>query len=117
MFIIRKEFAFSASHQLSGLPENHPCSKLHGHNYTVIVELRGPINSVGFVKDYRELDLVKRYIDSHLDHGHLNDLLLFNPTAELLAKFLYDEFKQYYPELYAVEVCETPKTMARYEHS
>jgi 6-pyruvoyltetrahydropterin/6-carboxytetrahydropterin synthase len=116
MYKISKQFSFSASHILEGLPQEHPCSRLHGHNYVVTVHLRaGQLNSAGFVKDYRELDGVKKYIDSTLDHRHLNDVLPFNPTAENMAKYLYDVFVKDIPELYAVEVSETPKTTAIYE--
>lgn len=116
MYKISKQFAFSASHILEGLPQEHPCSRLHGHNYVVTVHLKaGQLNDVGFVKDYRELDSVKRYIDDTLDHRHLNDIFSFNPTAENMAKYLYDVFKKDIPELYAVEVSETPKTTAIYE--
>jgi 6-pyruvoyltetrahydropterin/6-carboxytetrahydropterin synthase len=116
MYKISKQFSFSASHILDGLPQEHPCSRLHGHNYVITVHLRAEqLNSVGFVKDYRELNNVKRYIDEKLDHRHLNDILPFNPTAENMAKYLYDVFKADIPELYAVEVSETPKTTAVYE--
>lgn len=116
MYKISKQFAFSASHILEGLPQEHPCSRLHGHNYVIIVHLKSEqLNEVGFVKDYRELDAVKQYIDEKLDHRHLNDIFPFNPTAENMAKFLYDTFKKDISELYAVEVSETPKTTAIYE--
>lgn len=116
MFTIRKEFSFSASHQLMGLPKEHPCSRLHGHNYVVTVELRSAtLKEVGFIKDYRELDFIKKYLDSYLDHQHLNDVFSHNPTAELMAKTLFRVFKETCPELFAVEVSETPKTSARYE--
>ena len=39
MFRITKEFHFSASHQLTALPAEHQCARLHGHNYIVVVEL------------------------------------------------------------------------------
>ena len=39
MYRITKEFHFSASHQLSHLPDDHQCARLHGHNYIVVVEL------------------------------------------------------------------------------
>ena len=116
MYKISKQFSFSASHQLNGLPTDHPCSSLHGHNYIVTVYLKSQmLNETGFVRDYRSLDIVKKFIDETLDHRHLNDVLRFNPTAENMAKFLYDTFKQAIPELYAVEVSETPKTSAMYE--
>ena len=116
MFIIRKEFAFSASHKLEGLPKEHPCSNLHGHNYVVTIELASEgINEVGFVVDYRKLDPIKHWIDGVLDHKHLNDVLEFNPTAENMAFYIFNMFNSTFPLLIAVEVSETPKTSARYE--
>lgn len=116
MYKISKQFAFSASHILDGLPETHPCARLHGHNYVVTVYLKSDkLNDVGFVRDYRELANVKEFIDNKLDHRHLNDVFPFNPTAENMAKYLFDTFKKEIPELTAVEVCETPKTSAIYE--
>ena len=116
MYKIRKEFHFSASHQLNCLPETNPCSRVHGHNYVVTVELCvKELNDVGFVVDYRALDDIKKYIDDVLDHQHLNDILPFNPTAENMAKNMYEYFNFLHPEVCAVEVCETPKTSARYE--
>lgn len=116
MYKISKQFSFSASHILQGLSKDHPCSRLHGHNYVITIHLKKEsLNNVGFVKDYRELENVKKYIDDILDHRHLNDILPFNPTAENIAKYLYDTFKNNIPELYAVEVSETPKTSAIYE--
>ena len=53
MFRITKEFHFSASHQLKGLPAEHQCARLHGHNYVVEVELSAEtLNEHGFVRDY-----------------------------------------------------------------
>ena len=115
MYVIRKEFAFSASHQLKGLPEDHPCSRVHGHNYVITVELQSDkINEVGFVQDYRALDPIKKWIDDHFDHRHLNDVMPLNPSAERIAKFLFELFTDDFPTLWAVEVSETPKTTARY---
>ena len=116
MYIIRKEFSFSASHCLEHLQAEHPCSRIHGHNYVVTVELRGKtLSDAGFVRDYRALSPVKDFLDSALDHRHLNDFLPFNPSAENIARHLYELFRGTIPELYAVEVSETPKTTARYE--
>jgi 6-pyruvoyltetrahydropterin/6-carboxytetrahydropterin synthase len=117
MYKISKEFPFSAAHSLFGLADDHPCSRMHGHNYVVTVHLRSKeLNKQGFVRDYNELRLVKEYIDSTLDHRNLNDILTpLNSSAENLAKMLYDVFKPLLPELYAIEVSETPKTSAIYE--
>ena len=116
MYIISKEFHFSASHILSGLPEGHQCGRMHGHNYVIVLFLKSDtLNKTGFVQDYGELKEVKEWIDETLDHRHLNDALPFNPTAENMAKHIYTYFKGFYPKLAAVEVWETPKTKARYE--
>ncbi|WP_350334137.1 6-pyruvoyl trahydropterin synthase family protein [Coralliovum pocilloporae] len=116
MYTISKQFHFSASHQLIGLPEDHPCARLHGHNYIAEVELRSEVlNSVGFVRDYRELAALKDYIDGQLDHRHLNDVLGDDlVTAERLAKHLFDWASARWPEVSAVRVSETPKTWAEY---
>lgn len=116
MYTISKEYHFSASHILHGLADDHPCSRLHGHNYVIEVELRSEtLNEVGFVRDYRELDALKTYIDGKLDHRHLNDVLGDdNTTAELLAKHLYDWCVAKWSETTAVRVRETPKSCAEY---
>jgi 6-pyruvoyltetrahydropterin/6-carboxytetrahydropterin synthase len=121
MFAIRKCFEFSASHVLAGLPADHPCTRLHGHNYRVTVELTaGDLDCAGFVWDYRNLDGVKRWLDDTFDHRHLNDVVPVNPSAENLARMIFEVVAG--PELglpgrvtvEAVAVEETPKTWAEY---
>jgi len=116
MYRITKEFAFSASHRIGGLPSDHPCARLHGHNYAVVVELSGStLDTVGFVRDYHELAALKSYIDDTLDHRHLNEVLGDDcVTAERLARHLYDWCVARWPETSAVRVSETPKTWAEY---
>ncbi|MFX0547004.1 6-pyruvoyl trahydropterin synthase family protein [Roseovarius sp. S1116L3] len=116
MYRITKEFHFSASHQLFGLPEDHQCARLHGHNYIAVVELASKtLNAHGFVRDYLELAPLKRYIDDELDHRHLNDVLGDDcVTAERMAKHLYDWCAARWPETAAVKISETPKTWAEY---
>jgi 6-pyruvoyltetrahydropterin/6-carboxytetrahydropterin synthase len=117
MYTITKQFTFSASHQLAGLPDGHPCGRVHGHNYIVEVVLQSErLNEVGFVRDYGELWKVKSYIDEGLDHRHLNDVLPVgcNPTAENLAHRLFDYCILHWPEVVAVRVSETAKTWAEY---
>lgn len=116
MYKIRKEFACSCMHQLACLPKDHPCARVHGHNYVITVELQSEtLNEVGFIKDYGELKPIKDWIDNTMDHRPLNDVFDFNPTAENMAYHIYSIFKMTFPQLHAVEVSETPKTSARYE--
>ena len=114
MFRITKQFHFSASHILKGLADDHPCGRLHGHNYIVEVELQAEtLGPTGFVRDYHELAPLKHLIDDELDHRHLNDVLA-TPTSEVLAKHFYDWCKQHWPEVCAVRIAETPKIWAEY---
>lgn len=116
LFIIAKTFAFSASHVLFGLPEDHPCARLHGHNYEVTVEMvSASLDAFGFVCDYRSLDPLKKWIDETLDHRHLNDVLgKDNTTAERIARAIHEEARYRGFTLSAVTVKETPSTQATY---
>ena len=116
VYKISKQFAFSASHVLDLLPAGHPCARLHGHNYLITVHLKSEtLDEYGFVKDYKALNTVKQFIDETLDHRFLNDCIPEHPTSENIARFLFDQFKPDMPELYAVEVSETPNTSCIYE--
>lgn len=118
MFQISKTFDFSASHQLEGLPADHQCARLHGHNYVVRVELTAPsLDDVGFVYDYGRLSFIKDHLDENFDHRHLNDVLPFNPTAEHMARHLAEVVARLVDRddvEVSVSVSETPKTWATY---
>ncbi len=116
MYTITKEFHFSASHQLTSLPLDHPCARMHGHNYAVVVELAAEeLNRHGFVRDYRELKAFKIYLDDEIDHRHLNEVFDCEAvTAEYLARHFYQWCKARWPEVSAVRVSETSKTWAQY---
>ena len=116
MYIIAKRFAFSASHVIGGLPADHPCARLHGHNYEVEIVLESAgLDTVGFIRDYRELAALKAFIDDTLDHRHLNEVLGHDrTTSEVIARWLFDWCRERWPEVAAVRVSETPKTWAEY---
>lgn len=115
---ISKEFAFSASHILGGLPEVHQCARLHGHNIVVRVTLAAEdLDATGFVLDYGELGPLGRWLDATFDHRHLNDVVDFNPTAENLARFVFEKCVSMRWPVVLVEWSETPKTWASYERA
>ncbi|GGR41652.1 6-pyruvoyl trahydropterin synthase family protein [Streptomyces roseolus] len=120
MLTITKEFHFSASHVLDRLPAWHQCARMHGHNYIVVLELSAPreaLTEAGFVRDYRELDAFKKWMDDTLDHRHLNEAMGggdVSPSAENLAVWIFDLWHERLPELTAVQISETPKTWATY---
>jgi 6-pyruvoyltetrahydropterin/6-carboxytetrahydropterin synthase len=118
VYRIDKTFTFSAAHFLHGLPPDHPCSRMHGHNYIVKLILEADVlNEVGFVRDYRELDKFKGWLDTNFDHQLINDLeqhMGGQPTAEIMAQSIFEVAANLYPEVVAVGVSETEKTWAWY---
>lgn len=119
MWQISKDFKFSASHQLIGLPEGHQCGRVHGHNYIVRVTLASNrLDSHGFVLDYGELKPFSTWIDETLDHRHLNDVIDLQPSAELIAVHLAAMVRRLAPLpprcTVKVAVSETPNTWAEY---
>ena len=120
MFTVSKRFSFSASHVLFGLGDDHPCSRLHGHNYDVeVIAAANALDERGFVVDFKELDLVKDWVDATLDHRHLNDVMEGQPSAEAIAKLICDWCRAQLPpaiaaKITAVRAWETPKAYAEY---
>jgi 6-pyruvoyltetrahydropterin/6-carboxytetrahydropterin synthase len=107
---IAKQYNFSAAHFLTGVPDSHPCAKLHGHNYIVEIQVRGDVSPMtGMLIDYYEIDKAMKPIIAKLDHICLNDIIE-NPTAERIAHWIMEEYSVKY--LWSVKVYETPKTWA-----
>ena len=74
MICIQKEYHFSAAHLLP----NHggQCARLHGHNYKVVVEVLGNINTLGgysdgMVLDFHDLDDILKSVIEPMDHRFL----------------------------------------------
>jgi 6-pyruvoyltetrahydropterin/6-carboxytetrahydropterin synthase len=117
-FTIGKRFSFAAAHHLEGLPGGHKCARVHGHSYSVeIVLANGQLDGAGFVADYGDLDPLRRYIDSELDHRDLNSVLPVQPSCENIARYLYlwclDNLEHGHL-VTAVRVSESPATWAQY---
>jgi 6-pyruvoyltetrahydropterin/6-carboxytetrahydropterin synthase len=99
MYRITKRWTFDAAHQLHGLPDGHKCGRLHGHTYTVEIEVSAEeLDDHGFVVDFADLAPIKQLIDKIYDHRFLNDVLpaSTNPTAEKLATILYAQTRMIY---------------------
>ncbi len=113
---ITKSFTFDAAHWLPEVPEDHKCRRLHGHTYEVVIGLEGDLDPrLGWVLDYGEVSRAADPVIRGLDHRCLNDLPgLANPTAEILAAWLYERLAATLPQLADVTVRETPRTAAIY---
>lgn len=113
---IAKSFSFDAAHYLPRVPEDHKCRRLHGHTYEVEIGLEGALDpDFGWVVDYGEVSRVVDPVIRELDHRCLNELPgLDNPTAEILAAWLFARLRPELPQLTDVTVRETPRTSATY---
>ncbi|MFG2593917.1 6-pyruvoyl tetrahydropterin synthase family protein [Streptomyces sp. NPDC048438] len=120
-FTIGKRFGFEAGHRLPGLPDEHKCSRQHGHSYEVEVIVTAPsLEGPGFVTDFGALGPFKEFLNNELDHRNLHEILPFEPTSERLAQFLAGWFIQnLHPaipgRLVAVLVRETQGSWARFD--
>lgn len=118
IFSIWKELTFDAAHSLPMLPPAHQCHRLHGHTYTVRVEVAGDLDpTLAWVHDLGGLKVVMAAFVAQLDHRTLNDIEgLENPTAEVLAHWFAVRLDKALPpavQLRSVEVRETPTSGAR----
>lgn len=115
-FELRQQFQLESARHLPGLPPEHPCARLHGHSFAVVLRLRGEQDAqVGWVRDYHEIEMITRPWRAELDHRVLNEVPgLENPTSENLAAWIYARARRDLPELVQVIVRETTLTECRY---
>jgi 6-pyruvoyltetrahydropterin/6-carboxytetrahydropterin synthase len=87
---IEKELRFEAAHRLPHVPEDHKCSRLHGHSFKVTVRVEGPVDErLGWVVDFADVSAAWAPLHDLLDHRYLNDVPgLENPTSENIASFI-----------------------------
>ena len=104
-----KDFQFEAAHHLPHVPAGHKCGRLHGHSFTVRLEITGEVDPhTGWVMDFADLKAAFNPTLDRLDHYNLNDIPgLENPTSEVLAEWIWNEMKPTLPLLSAVRVKET----------
>lgn len=112
MRLIRR-YSFEASHQLSGLPPDHPCTRLHGHGYEFEVVVMGDPDDRIMVIEYGELDAVVDNVLERYDHRHLNDFLP-QPTAEAIAIDIWGTLERLLPEVARVRVWETERSSVEF---
>ncbi len=138
MYKLRVKAAFDSAHFLSGY--NGKCANIHGHRWTVEVEIKGEElqqsgEKKGMLIDFGDLKkTVKELADSY-DHALIYESrslrestltalaeenfrlieVSFRPTAENFAKHFYDILSGQELEISSVTVYETPDNCAVYE--
>ncbi|MBR3723252.1 MAG: 6-carboxytetrahydropterin synthase QueD [Selenomonadaceae bacterium] len=121
MYVLKVEERFEAAHYIRGY--NGKCARLHGHNWAVEAEVAGnELNPLGILVDFKDVKRELKAILEKLDHDFLNEKPPFNeinPTAENLAKYIFDDFfsNEIFDDnakLSAITVWESPKSSVRY---
>lgn len=107
MYRISKSISFCYGHRL--LNYDGKCKHLHGHNARAVIILeQEELDERGMLVDFKDIkDVVKKWVDAELDHNMLlckDDPILpvlreagerffvmdDNPTAENIAKLIYE---------------------------
>lgn len=87
---------FDAAHALHGYPGE--CRELHGHTWDLEVTVSGQkLDAVGIVYDFKSLKDDLAAVLEPLDHAYLNEIPPFdtlNPTAENLARFVFESLSE-----------------------
>jgi 6-pyruvoyltetrahydropterin/6-carboxytetrahydropterin synthase len=107
------EFYFAAAHRLPRY--EGPCFRLHGHNYKMFVSVEGEVDpKTGMIFDFGVLkQVVQEHVMSRVDHRNLNDIL-DNPTAENIARWVWETLAPHLPGLCEVRLYEIPDCCVTY---
>lgn len=134
-YVISKEIQFDAGHRVP--LHASKCKNPHGHRYRVVAHIEGELITEGpesgMVRDFSVAkELLTKHAHDRFDHGfiaHTSDRAIialfeslgykvipvdFYPTAECLAKDIYDRMKVDLPNLIKIDVWETPTSCASY---
>jgi 6-pyruvoyltetrahydropterin/6-carboxytetrahydropterin synthase len=107
------EFTFAAAHRLPRY--QGPCFRLHGHNYKFYVAVEGQVDpATGMIADFGEIKrVVGELVLSRVDHRDLNDVLE-NPTAENIARWIWETLAPSVAGLAEVRLYEIPDSCVTY---
>jgi 6-pyruvoyltetrahydropterin/6-carboxytetrahydropterin synthase len=130
-FRVTREIDFCYGHRL--LDYEGKCRYLHGHNGTAIITIEAQsLDHRGMVLDFSDIKkVVAGWIDDNLDHrmilqrrdpvvetlqkmGEPLFLLDANPTAENIAKLIFDVTKEHGFPIVECQLWETPRCVASY---
>jgi 6-pyruvoyltetrahydropterin/6-carboxytetrahydropterin synthase len=132
MFKVSRQIDFCYGHRLLNYPGK--CRHLHGHNGRVIISFEASgVDDRGMVLDFSEIKRVlSRWIDDNLDHRMILNradplvpvlqgmnepfyLMDVNPTAENIAKLIFQVASDNGLPVVDVRMWETPNCCATYQ--
>ena len=131
MFAVTRHIEFCYGHRL--LNYEGKCRHLHGHNGRVEVDIEAAqLDARGMVYDFSDIkEAIKNWIDETLDHrmllckddpilpilkqrGELVCAMDENPTAENIAKLIFNHARAKGLPVVEVRLWETPTSYATY---
>lgn len=131
MYRVTREIHFCYGHRL--LNYDGKCKHLHGHNGRAVITLEAPrLDALGMVMDFSRLkQVIGAWIDETLDHkmllhrddpalpalGQLGEpvhLMDVNPTAENIARLIFDYTASRGFPVVEVQLWETESCFATY---
>ena len=131
MYSVSKEIHFCYGHRL--LDYDGKCAHPHGHNGKIVIQLESSaLDKRGMVFDFGDVKkILQKWVDEKLDHQMIlrkDDVLVKalkewnepyftmdeNPTAENLAKLVYDFAKSKKLPVSSVTFWETVSSFATY---
>jgi 6-pyruvoyltetrahydropterin/6-carboxytetrahydropterin synthase len=134
MYSITKELYFCYGHRL--MHHQGKCKNLHGHSVKAAITVTSPcLDEQGMVCDFADINhSVSQYIDTELDHNlllHRDDPLIGvltqsgerftalddHPTAEVLARMIFDAARRSGLPVTSVTLWETASACARYSEA
>jgi 6-pyruvoyltetrahydropterin/6-carboxytetrahydropterin synthase len=134
MYRISKSISFCYGHRL--LNYDGKCKHLHGHNARAVILLeQEELDERGMLVDFKDIkDVVKKWVDAELDHNMLlckDDPILpvlreagerfflmdDNPTAENIAKLIYEFVAAADYPVIDVSIWETDTCYASYREA
>lgn len=132
MFRVTQEIDFCYGHRL--LNYAGKCRHLHGHNGRLLITLEAEeLDSRGMLVDFSDIkQSIRTWVDNELDHRMiLNEsdpiipalrqfdeplfLIPHNPTAENIARLIFDLTRDRGFPVVEVSLWETPKSYATYK--
>jgi len=131
MYRVTREIDFCYGHRL--LNYEGKCRYLHGHNGRAVIVIEAPsLDDRGMVLDFSDIKrVVSTWIDDNLDHrmilchedpavlmlrelGEPMYLIEHNPTAENIARLIFDYTREQGFPVVETRLWETPRCFATY---
>ncbi len=131
MFRVSRQIDFCYGHRL--LNYDGKCKYLHGHNGRAVITIEAEtLDARGMVLDFSDIkQVVSKWIDENLDHRmilHRDDpavkmleslgeplyLIDTNPTAENIARLIYEFTRDHGFPIVEAQLWETPRCFATY---